>query len=82
MNAEHLDENPLVGPSRFLQPNTNLGNQLHTVHRASCIVHRAQVDHKLTRQATGDLKHFGDIVEVEVNRPHFADQYAPCVSIR
>lgn len=58
MNAEHLDKNPFVGPSRFLQPNTNLGHKLHTVHRA-------QVDHKLTRQATGDLKHFGNIVEVE-----------------
>lgn len=58
MNAEHLDGNPFVGSPLLFKPYTNFGHQLHTVHSA-------QVDHKLTRQATGDLKHFGDVVKVK-----------------
>ena len=58
MDAEHLDENPFVGPSLLLQPTTNLGHQLNTVQPT-------QVDHELTRLTTGDLKHLGDVVEVE-----------------
>ncbi|MCR3909381.1 hypothetical protein NUK47_11400 [Aeromonas hydrophila] len=58
MDAELLDTNPFVGPSRLFQPNTNFRHQFHTVHRA-------QVDHKLPRQATGDLKHFSNVIEVK-----------------
>lgn len=58
MNAEHLDENPFVGFPLLLQPCMDFSHQLHTVYRA-------QVNHELTRQTTGYLKHLSDVVEVE-----------------
>ncbi len=58
MNVKHLDENPFVGFPLLLQPCMDFGHQLYTVNRA-------QINHELTNQPPGYLKHLSDIVQVE-----------------
>lgn len=58
MDAEHLDENPLVDFPLIFQPSPDFSHQLDTFQRA-------HVDHEIASLITWNLKHLDDIIQIE-----------------